>query len=346
MVLRIAACTVLTAFLLLPATARGWGQWGHARINRTAVFTLPPEMLVFYKRHIQYLTDHASHADRRRYAVPGEAARHYIDLDVYGTYPFTALPRRWTEAVQLFGDDSLQRHGTLPWEIYRHYFLLTEAFTKRDAAAILRLSADLGHYLADAHVPLHTTRNYNGQLTGQHGIHALWESRIPERVGGQFNLFVGQAMLLEKPNDLIWQTVLESHACVDTVLQTEKRVSLAFAADAKYGYENRGNQTMRAYAPAFVEHYRDALNGMVERRLRQAIVRLGSLWFTAWVNAGQPDLSSLDMDDQTLPAEDLTPRLQLQDREMGAVLPSRKWHTSLEFTWLPLKRKEKMSVCN
>ncbi len=27
-----------------------WGFFGHKRINRMAVFTLPPEMMVFYKK--------------------------------------------------------------------------------------------------------------------------------------------------------------------------------------------------------------------------------------------------------------------------------------------------------
>jgi hypothetical protein len=54
---------------------------------------------------------------------------------------------------------------------------LTRAFKEHDRERILRYSADLGHYIGDAHVPLHCTRNYNGQLSGQHGIHGFWESR-------------------------------------------------------------------------------------------------------------------------------------------------------------------------
>jgi hypothetical protein len=32
---------------------------------------------------------------------------------------------------------------------------------------------------------------------------------------------------------------------------------------------------------------------MVERRMRASIKLTGDLWFTAWVEAGQPDLSKL-----------------------------------------------------
>jgi hypothetical protein len=35
---------------------------------------------------------------------------------------------------------------------------------------ILFIAADLGHYIADAHMPLHTSDNHDGQLTDQKGI--------------------------------------------------------------------------------------------------------------------------------------------------------------------------------
>ena len=34
---------------------------------------------------------------------------------------------------------------------------------------------------------------------------------------------------------------------------------------------------------------------MVERRMRAAIHAVSSAWYTAWVDAGQPDLSRMDM---------------------------------------------------
>jgi len=43
-----------------------WGFYGHKRINRVAIFTLPPEMFGFYKEHIEYLTEHAVDPDKRR----------------------------------------------------------------------------------------------------------------------------------------------------------------------------------------------------------------------------------------------------------------------------------------
>src|SRR5690242_16771149 len=137
-------------------------------------------MVPFYKKNIRYIEESAVNPDRRRYIAPDEAPRHFIDLDNYGDSAIFKLPRYWNQAVEKFGEDSLNAHGILPWNIQRVYLQLKDAFFIRNPDRILKLSADLGHYIADAHVPLHTTRNYNGQLTNQIGIHAFWESRLPE----------------------------------------------------------------------------------------------------------------------------------------------------------------------
>ena len=137
-------------------------------------------MIGFYKKNIEYITDASCNPDRRRLAVPEEAARHYIDLDDYGDSAAHKLPRYWKDAVAKYSNDSLQAHGIVPWHINNMYYALRDAFFVRDPQKILRYSAELGHYLADAHVPLHTTSNYDGQKTGQQGIHGFWESRLPE----------------------------------------------------------------------------------------------------------------------------------------------------------------------
>lgn len=138
-----------------------------------AVFALPPPMFGFYKHHIDFITEHAVDPDKRRYAVEGEAARHFIDLDRYGENPFDSIPKKWKDAVAKFGEDSLMAHGIVPWQIERSYYQLTKAFREHNLEKILKYSAEIGHYIGDAHVPLHCTQNYNGQLTDQHGIHGF-----------------------------------------------------------------------------------------------------------------------------------------------------------------------------
>lgn len=269
-----------------------WGFWAHRRINRLAVFRLPPEMQYFYKRHIDYITENAVNPDRRRYAVVGEAERHFIDLDVYGDSA-AVLPRFWSAAVKKVGEDSLRKHGIVPWHIQTASFQLTEAFRDRDPKRILRISADLGHYIADAHVPLHTTRNYNGQLTRQEGIHAFWESRLPELFAADYDLWIGQAAYIENISEAAWKAVNQAHVASDSVFLLEKQLSESFAQDKKFSYEPRNNVLVRTYSEDFSRAYHDLLKGQVQRQMRLSIEMVGNLWFTCWINAGQPDLSEM-----------------------------------------------------
>lgn len=259
-----------------------------------AVFLLPPEMIVFFKSHIDFIQLHSTDPDKRRYAVPEEGPRHYLDFDHYGKYPLYNLPQTWNEAVDVYGSDSLNAHGIVPWHIQVMLGRLTASFRNRDPAGILRNSAEIGHYIADAHVPLHTSSNHNGQLTNQQGIHGFWESRIPELLAeDEFDFFIGKAAYLEQPLQYIWQRLLESAAASDTVLSFERKLNAEFPPDRKYAFEQRNGRLVKQYASAYTIKYDRMLQGMVERRMRLSIFSVASYWFTAWVNAGQPDLRSL-----------------------------------------------------
>ena len=273
-----------------------WGFFGHKRINRVAIFTLPPEMFGFYKEHMEYLTEHAVDPDKRRYAMEGEAQCHYIDLDHYykpGEDPFSIIPRKWNAAVEKFTEDTLQAYGIVPWHISTMKMRLQRAFEAKNVDLILKYSADIGHYIGDAHVPLHTTENYTGQKTGQRGIHGLWESRLVEINAEDYNYFVGKAKYAASVIDFAWQAVEGSHKALDSVLRIEKELTAEFDTDKKYSFEQRGNATLSMYSYDFSQAYHQRLNGMVERRMRAAIIGVGSIWYTAWVDAGQPDLKAL-----------------------------------------------------
>lgn len=253
-------------------------------------------MFGFYKEHIEFVTEHAVDPDKRRYAVEGEAQCHYIDLDHYykpGENPFQIMPRKWKDAVTKFTEDTLQTYGIVPWHISVMKSKLQRAFETKNVDLILKYSADIGHYIADAHVPLHTTENYNGQLTGQKGIHGLWESRLVEINAENYDYFVGKATYVKSVLDYTWEAVEASHKALDSVLRIEKEITRTFPSDRKYAYEQRGNTTVQVYSKEFCSAYHAQLNGMVEQRLRAAVIAVGSIWYTAWVDAGQPDLRSL-----------------------------------------------------
>lgn len=308
------------ASCLFSSHAGAWGFYGHRQINYLAVFLLPPEMLLFYKTNILYLQEHAVDPDKRRYVVPVEGPRHYIDLDHYGSYPFDSLPRRWQDAVNKYGVDSLQAHGVVPWWVQTMLSRLTTAFSEKDPARILKLSAELGHYIADAHVPLHTSSNHDGQNTNQKGIHGFWESRVPELLAEkEWDLLNGRAQYIEQPGRFIWDRVLESARAVDSVLGLEKELSRQFREDRRYSFEWRNAVVIRQYSSGYTRAYDRRLRGMVERRMRESIAAVASFWYTAWVNAGQPRLR--DWGKMELSSEAQTELQQLQQAwQSGKIL--------------------------
>lgn len=292
------------AFCLAALSCSAWGFYAHRKINEQAVWLLPPDMLVLFKPHIGFLAEHAVDPDKRRYIVPEEGPRHYIDIDRYGAYPFDSLPRKWEDALALYSPDTLQRYGIVPWWVQTMLYRLTDAFRDKDLLRILRYAAETGHYISDAHVPLHACSNHNGQFTGQQGIHGFWESRVPELLApAQWDFFIGHARYIPRPGDFIWKRILESALAADSVLRLEKELTGRFPPDQKFSFEERNGKLVRQYSSAFTKAYDGILNGMVERRMRQSIAAVAGYWYTAWVNAGQPDLTVLAA--QKLSEEDL-----------------------------------------
>ncbi len=271
-----------------------WGFFAHKKINYFAVFLLPPEMMVLYKPNIDFISEHAVDPDKRRYMVSAEGPRHYIDIDHYGKYPYDGIPHKWDDAIKKFSEDSVRAYGIVPWWVDIMLSRLTKAFKEKDQTKILKLSAELGHYIADAHVPLHASSNHNGQLTNQQGIHGFWESRIPELLADKkWDFFIGKAEYISNPHDFIWKRVLESAAAADTVLKYEKDLSEKFSGDQKFAFEERNGIIIKQYSAAYSIAYNNKMGNMVERRMRQSIYAVASFWYTAWVNAGQPDLKNL-----------------------------------------------------
>jgi hypothetical protein len=355
--------TLLFLFLAPLPQKQDWGFFGHRKINHLAVFTLPQEMIGFYKNNIEFITEEAVGPDKRRYASRFEGIRHYMDLDIWGEAPFEDLPRNWLDALChytafhlidakgdttffdplkkevkpekvkgyrgyfarnllpqyyedtwslspdslrqyfeipagsfeiAFAEDRLSPHGVLPYNLIRMQRRLSDYFKEGNVYKILRTSADFGHYIADAHVPLHTTENYNGQMTNQVGIHAFWETRLPELFAeAEYDFFVGGAEYIRDPESYYWDIVLKSHSYVEEVLQGEKNLSETFPEDKQYCMVERGASIMPLECEEYAEAYHQLMDGMVEARMRSAIKAIGDAWYTAWVDAGKPVLSGM-----------------------------------------------------
>ena len=187
--------------------------------------------------------------------------------------------------------DTMTRHGILPYNLIAMQQRLTAAFRQNDTRRVIQLSAEIGHYIGDATVPLHTTENYNGQLTGQRGIHSFWESRLPELfAAAEYDVLVGRARYLQDPAAFYFQLIAESHSHVDSVLLIEADLRRRVPEDRQMCYEERLGAVTRVPCASFARLYSDRLDGMVEARFRTAIRAVGSAWYTAWVDAGEPNM--------------------------------------------------------
>ncbi|WP_316827632.1 zinc dependent phospholipase C family protein [Pedobacter miscanthi] len=284
--------TVLSALIIPLLLCSSWGFFAHQRINNLAVFTLPPGMIGFYKKNIKYITEHAVDPDKRRYADTLEAPRHYLDVENYEKN-IDSIPEKWDDALARHGLKKLHTDGIVPWQIQRTYYGLVKAFKTRDSIKILKYSADLGHYIGDAHVPLHTTANHNGQLSNQVGIHAFWESRLPELFSTRYNFVVGKAVYIENPLKEAWKVLKHTNSLVDTVLSFEAELNISFPPTQKYSFSERNNAVLKQYSKEYSKAYHDRMNNMVEEQMRAAILTIGSFWYSAWVDAGQPELKNL-----------------------------------------------------
>lgn len=286
----------LAAVLLGPAApaANAWGVLGHRVITQVAIYQLPVSMQAFYFRHMAELVRLSTAPDDRRAQNPVEAARHFIRMDHYSEdNPFSKVPRSYDEAAEKFSADTLTKYGTVPWTVMDTKQRLVEAFQQRDTTAIIKYSAELSHYAADAFVPLHTTVNYDGQLSGQTGLYNLWESQLPERFLKDYKLDGEEGKVLKDPLVAIWGAIQGSYGFLTATYDLEAKTAKRFTPQTKYTYAHRFGRTQRRYSDAFADAYEKEVGGMVAFRLKGAAPMVASLWLTAWQEGGRPDLGAL-----------------------------------------------------
>lgn len=271
-----------------------WGFLVHRTVNQLAIYQLPKSMQPFFYTNVAYLVKHSVRPDQRRNTDSTEASKHFIDSEPYGDSSLWKMPFSWTEAVNTYTKDTLEKYGYVPYWVMEMKQHLTRAFKNKNSDSILFYAADLGHYIADAHVPLHTSENYDGQLTGQKGLHSLWESVIPELELSKYNLYSKhKAVYLKKPEAAIWKTVRKAYTLVADVLQQEREVSQQFTDEQKYRVQNRNGREYKSYTADFAQAYSARLKNTVNQQLLSSSSLIADFWYTAWVDAGKPDLKSL-----------------------------------------------------
>lgn len=261
----------------------GWGLEGHKMITDRATRLLPTQLQSFYWANRNSLKDLCIDPDLRKDSDPSEGPKHYIDLE---QYPAGKLPILRRDAIEKFGMDKLSKSGWVLWNTQAVYDDLVLDMKRKDYPAILRLSGDLSHYVADAHVPLHVTENYDGQLTDDTGIHARFESRLVEQ-------FTDRLSFDPRPAEFIADVPLKLHAIV---MESKPFVQEVFSGDRQNAAANRQDDGYHI-ALATRNHM-----PVVVRRMNDASQAVASFWYTAWVAAGRPDLPRVDFSELLGPA--------------------------------------------
>jgi hypothetical protein len=289
---RVSSFVFVSALLVFASQAAfGWGFWAHKVINREAVSLLPEPLKSFYEKNIDFVVGHASDPDLRRDEVKDEGYQHYIDLDRYGTYPNFDIPHLYADAVKKYGEDVVLKNGVVPWRVGKDMDSLSAAMKTDDVPLILHLSADIGHYVGDMNVPLHTTENYDGQTTGNIGVHSRWESGIPERFGDKYD-FVGidSAFYIKDPVEHAFEILDHSYSLIDKVFRADSLAKIGIPHDSLYHVEKENGRKVYVYSDQYYDKFNSELNGMVESQVRLAVREVASYWYTAWVNAGKPKI--------------------------------------------------------
>lgn len=277
-----ALAVVVSLIVVWPVRPQAWGFEGHKLIAERAIDLLPTEIRPFFQKHRMFIVEHSVDPDLWRNAgFDEEPPRHFLDMDAYSAPPFTDLPREYDRAVQTYGADFVRRNGTLPWRVSEVYGQLRRSFDlqrRRVPGYALEnvkfYSAVLAHYVADGHVPLHAVLNYDGQLTGQAGIHSRWETDLVLIMRNELHLTPPPIAHVQDPRAFMFDVLTNAFPYAEQILSADR---LAVAGKDEYD---------RAYFDALFTSTRPIL----EQQLSKAVAAVASAITSAWEDGGRPDL--------------------------------------------------------
>lgn len=251
-----------------------WGPAAHRLVSNWAVSTLPPTIRPFFEARRSFLVDHADDPDDWIKKDPYERSRHYIYLDKYGLFPYIELPYSYKAATEKYGGRRLTHNGILPWRIGEYSLRLTNDLKTQKWDEARLDAAVLASYVADAHDPLSTTQNYDGQLTDQPGLSIRFGSSLFDRYANFFVFRAGEAGKVDDPTAYAFTMVLEANTWVDRILWAD--------------WLARGG--LSDYTDEYFDRFYTQIGPTAMQELNAAAHDAGSYWYSAWLNAGQPAL--------------------------------------------------------
>lgn len=277
MLRRLALCVLLfAAFAALTPSAFGWGESAQRLIANKAVDTLPPEIAPFFDANRHFLIQHVTDPGDSKSDNAATQRDDFIQLDRYGQFPFSALPRDYKAALAKYGRRTLDKYGLLPWQIGLYSQKLTDALRDRDWNAAKIAAAILAHYVASAHDPFSTTINSEGQLSSQPGVNQRYGAALVDRYQLLFFVKPNQAALIHDPTAYAFDMTFRAHAWLENILLADQH---AYAG-------------VDSYSDAYYDRFYAQAGAILIRQLSDASTDVGSYWMTAWINAGRPQLPS------------------------------------------------------
>ena len=244
-----------------------WGWVMHRYINTEAVDHLPANMS-FFKDQQDYLSTHSVDPDQDGFA----SYYHYIDIDNYPEFFQGTLPHDWDAMVSKYGESVVIDNGTVPWVIDEWINMLSALMSSGDWDNAWQVAAELGHYVADSHQALHLTRNYNGQYTGNYGIHSRYETQLFYSYLDSVPDFKATGVYWENVLDSVFQYIDDIYPYVDSIMIAD---DLATSQDPEYHSE-------------YYDIMWSELKTVSIDAIHKSIINLASIWITAWENAGRP----------------------------------------------------------
>ncbi len=254
--------------------AYAWGPTAHRLATQWAVQALPYEVRGFFEANRTYLVEHASDPDEWMKKDRFESRNHVIYLDKYGLFPFLGLPHSFKLAEVRYGPGRVHRDGLLPWRIGEYSLRLTKALKAHNWDEAKLDAAVLAHYVADAHDPLDTTENFDGQMSNQKGLAARFGSTLVDRYANFFIARPEDAVKIDDPTEYAFQICLESHARVEQVVLADRR----------------SREGLRGYGEDYLDRFYTQIGTTAMQAINYAARDTASYWYTAWLNAGRPEL--------------------------------------------------------
>ncbi len=264
---------IFICFISIYSAVFGWGGEAHYLINQKSVYGFPGDSQYLFSLQ-QVLADHASDADARKGQDPTEAPKHYIDIDNYSYFTtYGYIPEDIDTLINMYGYNFVYDQGILPWAVVAAFDSLKANFSRLNFEKAALIAADLGHYIGDASMPLHITTNYNGQMTGQTGIHSRYESKMISTYIDEISYNKNYAVYINDVSEYVFDFIYYNYPYVDSLLAAD----LTAKATSGGSY----NSTYYSKLWSLTKYFTTNL-------LRKSSSALASLIYTAWIDAGKP----------------------------------------------------------